>query len=84
MESHGFCRILCNSPETLWKLFYSTKSRLFTYLFTTLLNVRQTIVARLINTNLTKTNTDIIDKHFKIFDNQHNNREFFVHDSISV
>ena len=57
---------------------------LFTYLFITLFNVGQTIVTRLIKTNLTKTNTDIIDKNFKIFDMQHKNSESFVHDSISV
>ena len=54
------------------------------YLFTTLFNVGHTIVARLIKTNLTKINIDIIDKNFKIFDMQHKNSESFVHDSISV
>ena len=60
-------------------LFY-----LFIYLFTTLFNVGQTIVTRLIKTNLTKTNTDIIDKNLKIFDMQRKNSESFVHDSVSV
>ena len=41
---------------------------LFIYLFLALFNVGQTIVTRLIKTNLTKTNTDTIDKNFKIFD----------------
>ena len=45
----------------------------FIYLFTTLFNVGHTIVTRLIKTNLTKTNTDIIDKDFKIFSMQHKN-----------
>ena len=63
---------------------YETFIYLFIYLFTTLFNVGQTIVARLIKTNLTKTNTDIIDKNFKIFNMQHKNSEPFVHDSISV
>ena len=53
-------------------------------LFTTLFNVGQTIVTRLMKTNLTKTNTDIIDKSFKIFDMQHKNSKSFVHDSISA
>ena len=57
---------------------------LFIYLFTSLFNVGRTIVARLIKINLTKTNTDIIDKNFKIFDMQHKNSESFVHDSISL
>ena len=58
---------------------------LFFYLFTTLFNVGHTIVARLIKTNLTKkTNSDIVDKNFKIFGMQHENSEFFVHDSISA
>ena len=56
----------------------------FIYLFTSLFNVGHTIVARLIKTNLTKINTDIIGKNFKIFDMQHNNSESFVHGSISV
>ena len=48
--------------------------------------IGQTIVTRLIKTNLTKTNTDIIDKNFKIFDMQHKNMvqflfEFFVRNS---
>ena len=46
--------------------------------------IGQTIVTKLIKTNLTKTNTDIIDKNFKIFDMQYKNRESFAHDSISV
>ena len=46
--------------------------------------IGQTIVTRLIKTNLTKTNTDIKDKNFKIFDMQYKNSESFVHDSISV
>ena len=54
------------------------------YIFTTLFNVGETIVTRLIKTNLTKTNTDIIDKSFKIFNMQYKNGESFVHDSISV
>ena len=54
------------------------------HLFKTSFNVGHTIVTRLIKTNLTKTNTDIIDKNFKIFDMQHKNSESFVHDSISV
>ena len=54
----------------------------FICLFTTLFNVGHIRVTRLIKTNL--TNTDIIDKNFKIFDMQHKNSESFVHDSISV
>ena len=54
------------------------------YIFTTLFNVGETIVTRLIKTNLTKTNTAIIDKSFKIFNMQYKNGESFVHDSISV
>ena len=46
--------------------------------------IGQTIVTRLIKTSLTKTNTDIKDKNFKIFDMQYKNSESFVHDSISV
>ena len=42
------------------------------------------LVTRLIKTNLTKTNTDIVDKNFKTFDMQHKSSESFVHDSISV
>ena len=61
-----------------------TTDKCHIYLFTTLFNVVQTIVTRLIKTNLTKTNTGIIDKNFKIFDMQHKNSESFVHDSISV
>ena len=38
------------------------------YLFSTLFNVGQTIVTRLIKINLTKTKTNIIDKIFEIFD----------------
>ena len=54
------------------------------YLFTTLFNVGHAIVTRVIKTNLTKTNTDIIYKNFKIFDMQYKNRESLVHDPISV
>ena len=43
----------------------------FIYLFTTLFNVGHTVVTRLIKINLTKTNTDIMDENFKIFDMQH-------------
>ena len=62
----------------------SQQSISFIYLFTTLFNAGQTIVARLIKIDLTKFDTDIIDKNFKIFDMQHENNESFVHDSISV
>ena len=57
---------------------------IYFYLFRTLLNVGQTIVAKLIKTNLTKTNIDIVNKNFKIFDMQHKNSESLVHDSISI
>ena len=54
-------------------------------LFTTLFNVGQIIVTRLIKTNLTKTTTDIKDKNLKMFSMQHKtSNESFVHDSISV
>ena len=53
---------------------------LFIHLFTTLFNVGRTILTRLIKTNITKTNTDIIET----FDMQNKNSESFVHDSISV
>ena len=56
---------------------YTRCKRYFIYLFTTLFNVGQTIVTRLIKTNLAKTNTDIINKNFKIFDMQHKNSESF-------
>ena len=64
-----------------WDFCFKTYS---IYLFSTLFNVRQTIVIRLVKTNLTKTNTDILDKNLKIFRMQHKNSESFVHDSISV
>ena len=56
----------------------------FIYSFTILFNVGQTIVTKLIKINLTNTNTDVVDKNFKVFDMQHKNSESFVNDSISV
>ena len=50
----------------------------FIVLFTNLFNVGHIIVTRLIKINLTKANTDIIDKYFKTFDMQHNNSESVV------
>ena len=81
------------APSASYQLYATVKNPIrqltalfiyFIYLFTTLFNVGQTIVTRLIKTNLTRTNTDIIDKNFKIFGMQHKNSESFVHDSISV
>ena len=66
------------------KIFIYSFIYLFIHLFKILFNVGQTIVTRLIKTNLTKTNTDIINKNFKVFDMQHKNSESSVHDSISV
>ena len=69
----------------LANLFHTSEVHLFIiYLFTTLFNVGQTIVTRLIKTNLTKANTDIIDKNFKMFVMQHKSSESFVPGSISV
>ena len=65
-------------------MFHTDSIYLFFYLFTTLFNVSQTKVTRLIKTNLTNTNTDIIFKNFKIFDMQRKDSESFVYDSISV
>ena len=56
----------------------------FLNLFTTLFNVGQVIVRRLIRINLAKTNTDIINKNFKIFDMQQKNSESYVYGSIFV
>ena len=65
-------------------MFHTDSIYLFFYLFTTLFNVSQTKVTRLIKTNLTNTNTDIMGKNFKIFDMQRKDSESFVYDSISV
>ena len=93
---HFFCRqslfktVLTTFSQSPWtryvNLTYLRRSEgvlLFIYLFTTLFNVGQKIVTRLIKTNLTKTNSDIINKNFKIFDMQHKDSESFEHDSIS-
>ena len=81
--SANFC---ANRPKISAKSQF-TENFLFIYLFilfATLINVGRTIVVRLIKSNLGKTNTDIRNINFKIFDTQHKNSESFVYGSIFV
>ena len=76
--SANFC---ANRPKISAKSQF-TENSLFIYLFilfATLINVCRTIVS-----NLGKTNTDIRNINFKIFDTQHKNSESFVYGSIFV